>query len=255
MRVVDLDRDMSDVIPTATTVESEFLFQRMTDATLDALPARPNAKLLDSAAGIGQDARALAARGAIAFAAEPSKRMMALAELSDDKAEPPSGTLLRVRAWSESLPFRKGSFDGVFCKGALDHFDDPGLCIQEMARVAGSDGRVVLTVANFGALGCRWARFRDRNESTPHVWGRRHYDVPSDHYTRYDLKLLKKQAGEHIIIDTEIGVSLLWGISGWARFLARFEGMSERLLHFADSIARRFPSLADVVVIAGRPRN
>ena len=36
MRVVDLDRDMRDVIPTGTSRDSEFLFQRMTDLTLDA---------------------------------------------------------------------------------------------------------------------------------------------------------------------------------------------------------------------------
>ena len=60
MRVVDLDHDMSDVIPEGTSVESEFLFRRMEEATFAALRCEPHARVLDSAAGIGQDDRELA---------------------------------------------------------------------------------------------------------------------------------------------------------------------------------------------------
>ena len=57
VRVVDLDRDMSDVIPTGATRDSEFLFARMTSATLDATKPGPGRRILDVASGFGQDAR------------------------------------------------------------------------------------------------------------------------------------------------------------------------------------------------------
>ena len=58
MRVVDLDRDMRDVIPTGTSRDSEYLFDRMTFRTLDLAAAGPGRTVLDVASGLGQDARA-----------------------------------------------------------------------------------------------------------------------------------------------------------------------------------------------------
>ncbi len=79
MRVVDLDRDMRDVVPTGTTRDSDFLFRRMTESTLgQARPGR-GTRILDVASGFGQDAAALAAEGAWVVGAEPSARMSALA--------------------------------------------------------------------------------------------------------------------------------------------------------------------------------
>ena len=69
MRVVDLDRDMSDVIPTGLSPDSEFLFARMTEATLDATCAYPHTRILDVASGVGQDSVELARTGARVVAA------------------------------------------------------------------------------------------------------------------------------------------------------------------------------------------
>ncbi|MCZ6570460.1 MAG: methyltransferase domain-containing protein, partial [Deltaproteobacteria bacterium] len=253
MRVVDLDRDMSDVIPTATSVDSEFLFQRMEDATLNALLARPGARVLDCASGVGQDDRRLAKEGIWAVGSEPSARMMALARVQD--AERPA-EVQRVRAWSEVLPFRTDSFDGAFCKGALDHFDDPLGCVREMARVTRPQGRVVLAVANFDSLGCRLARLRDRFQRGRNTKGRRHYDVPSDHFTRYDPQLLREQLQSYLALEEWTGVSLLWGVRAWAALLGRVpRAWAERLLRLADRVAQRLPALADVIVVAGCPRS
>ncbi len=255
MRVVDLDHDMSDVIPTATSIDSDFLFQRMEDATLDALRARPGTRMLDCAAGVGQDGRRLANEGVWAVGTEPSQRMMALAQLQDaeHRAER-AGAVQRVRAWTEVLPFRQDCFDGAFCKGALDHFDDPVGCVREMARVTALQGRVVLAVANFDSLGCRLARLRDRFGRGRDSAGRRHYDVPSDHFTRYDPQLLREQVKPYISVEDWTGVSLLWGVPTWAALLDRLpKAWAERLLRLADAVAQRFPALADVIVVAGRP--
>ncbi|HTO05752.1 MAG TPA: class I SAM-dependent methyltransferase [Myxococcota bacterium] len=256
MRAVDLDRDMTHVIPTGTTRDSEFLFRRMEALTLAATGLRPGGRVLDSAAGLGQDSRALARTGASAVCAEPSHRMLELAKLVAAK-EPPTapGRVAWARAWSESLPFRSGAFDAAFCKGALDHFDDPERCIAELARVTRADGRVVLAVANFESLGCRLQRSAERLRRRAAKPGRRTYHVPSDHFTRYDSALLRSQVGRFVKIESISGTSLFWGVRRWARLLARLpESWANLLLRAADAVAARFPGLADVIVIAGRPR-
>ncbi len=257
MRVVDLDRDMSDVIPTGATRDSQFLFERMTQATLDATGAAPGRRVLDVASGFGQDAIALRARGADVIGAEPSARMSAWAQLVSAKSDGPVPHW--VRGWSDALPFADGSFDAVYCKGALDHFDRPALAIAEMARVTKPDGRVVLAVANFDSFACRAARALDQlregllRREPRH--GRRHYDVPADHFTRYELGLLRAEAERALVLDRLSGISLAWGLASWTRFVERLpEALARFALRGADAIARLAPGLADVILIVGRPR-
>jgi SAM-dependent methyltransferase len=257
VRVVDLDRDMSDVIPTGTTRDSTFLFGRMTEATLDAAAPAPGRRILDVASGFGQDALALRRRGALVVGAEPSLRMTAWARL--ESAKEPALAPHWVRGWSDALPFADASFDGVVCKGALDHFDRPERAIAEMARVARPNGRVVLAVANFGSLSCRLARladgFRERVAGRPRARGRRHYDVPADHFTRYDLARVRAHAERVLRLERARGVSLGWGLPGWARLAERLPApLAEALLRAGDALARLVPALADVVVLVGRPR-
>jgi SAM-dependent methyltransferase len=163
-----------------------------------------------------------------------------------------------VRAWSDALPFASGSFDAVICKGSLDHFDRPRAAIAEMARVARPAGRVVLAIANFESAACRAARGLDAlregwlGRELPR--GRRHYDVPHDHFTRYELALMREQAGEWLDLELVEGVSLAWGLPGWSRAVGRLPAAAAQgVLQALDGLARRLPSLADVVILAGRP--
>ncbi len=257
VRVVDLDRDMSDVIPTGTTRDSQYLFDRMTERTLALAEAAPGRSILDCASGFGQDALTLAGRGARVVGAEPSARMTGWARLVSARAEGPVPAW--VRAWSHRLPFADGTFDAVVCKGALDHFDRPSRAIAEMARVTRPGGRVVLAIANFESLACRAARALDDlqegflGRKLPR--GRRHYDVPADHFTRYDLRLMQEQAGSSLEIDRVEGLSLLWGLPYWTRTVERLpEASAFRLLRGVDRLAARVPQLSDVVILAGRPR-
>lgn len=248
---------MRDVIPTGTTRDSEFLFARMTERALSLCRVGPGRRVLDVASGVGQDANALAARGAFAVAAEPSARMLGLARLvaPSDRSRCAFG----VRGWADALPFATGSFDAVLCKGAIDHFDAPLAAIGEMARVTRLDGRVVLAIANFDSLACRAARRIDTLRETwlahPPRPGRRHYDVPHDHFTRYDLGLMREQAEAHLRLDDVVGVSLCWGLPGWSRALSRLPELAARAaLAAVDQLAARWAGAADVVVLAGRPR-
>lgn len=257
MRVVDLDRDMSDVIPTGLTPDSEFLFDRMTRLTLDGTGARPGHLILDVASGVGQDAIALAARGARVIGVEPSSRMTGMARLfaADETGPMPAF----VRGWSDRLPFATGTFDATICKGAMDHFDAPHRAIAEMARVTRTDGRVVLAIANFESLACRVGRalddWREDWLHRPPLRERRGYDAPSDHFTRYELDLIREQAEASLFVEQLRGVSLGWGMPGWSRLTARLPGPVARAAVAAlDRIACQRPALSDVIVLVGRPR-
>jgi SAM-dependent methyltransferase len=257
MRVVDLDRDMSDVIPTGMTPDSEFLFDRMTQVTLDRTLPGPGKLILDCASGVGQDAIALAARGATAVGAEPSKRMTGMAQLfaADKKGPMPSW----VRGWSDDLPFADESFDAALCKGAMDHFDRPEKAIAEMARVTKRDGKVVLAIANFESLACRAGRalddFRQDTLGWEPIRARRGYDAPSDHFTRYEVDLIKEQASASLEIESVEGISMGWGMPGWSKLMARVpRALAMPSVRVMDVIGQRYPTLSDVIVLVGRPR-
>jgi SAM-dependent methyltransferase len=260
MRVVDLDRDMSDVIPTGMSPDSEFLFARMTEVTLWATCADPGRLILDVASGVGQDSVALVRDGAYVVGAEPSARMTAMAEAFsgaslEDGDDKPSW----VRGWADALPFEDQSFDAAFCKGAMDHFDDPESAIAEMARVTKRDGRVVLAIANFDSLACRVTRavdrFREDWLGLGPLRGRRGYDTPSDHFTRYELDLMCEQAGKHVEVQTVQGISIGWGLPGWATLVCHLpRPIAMLMLRGLDAVARQWPTLSDVIVVVGRPR-
>jgi SAM-dependent methyltransferase len=272
MRVVDLDRDMSDVIPTGMTPDSEYLFQRMTDATLDATLPGPGRLVLDVASGVGQDSIALAERGARVVGAEPSRRMTGMATLfaadrrkakdeSKDKNEAKANGAATpdwVRGWSSALPFATGSFDACFCKGAMDHFDAPEDAISEMARVTKTHGRVVLAIANFESLACRSGRLLDDLRQDVLGWPptrvRRGYDAPSDHFTRYEIDLIREQAERSLVVESVEGISMGWGMPGWSELMAAVPSpVSGSAVRGMDWLARQAPSLSDVIVLVGRP--
>jgi SAM-dependent methyltransferase len=260
MRVVDLDRDMSDVIPVGLSPDSEFLFARMTEVTLLATCADVGRRVLDVASGVGQDSVALAREGALVVGAEPSARMTAMAEaFGSERIAPGAARPVWVRGWADALPFGDDAFDASFCKGAIDHFDDPESAIREMARVTRRDGRVVLAIANFDSLACRVTRAVDAIRQDwlglPPLRGRRGYDTPSDHFTRYEIELMREQASRYVEVETLQGVSIGWGMPGWSSLATHLPGWLARpLLRGLDAIARQWPSLADVVVVVGRPR-
>jgi len=257
VRVVDLDRDMRDVIPTGTSRDSEFLFSRMTETTLGRTRPGPGRRILDVATGLGQDAAWLAAQGACVVGLEPSQRMSQLARMATASGSSPGPSF--VRGWGDVLPFASASFDAVVCKGSLDHFDRPRAALAEMARVARPDGRVVVAIANFESAACRisraWDGFREGWLGRELPRGRRHYDVPHDHFTRYQLELMREQMGAVVELECVEGISLAWGLPGWSRVVERLPGFAaDAALQALDAVAGRLPVLADVLVLAGPPR-
>ena len=240
-----------------TSRDSEFLFGRRTDATLDRTRPGPGRRILDVATGLGQDAAQLAAQGACVVGLEPSQRMSRLARVTAASGHGPGPAF--VRGWGDALPFATASFDAVLCKGSLDHFDRPRAALSEMARVARPDGRVVVAIANFESAACRisrgWDGFREGWLGRELPRGRRHYDVPHDHFTRYALGLMREQMSEVVELECVEGISLAWGLPGWSRVVERMPGFAaDAALQALDAVAARLPALADILVLAGPPR-
>ena len=85
MRVVDIDRDMSDVIPTGTTRDSQYLFDRMTERTLFHAAPAAGRRVLDVASGFGQDTSVARAAWRDRRRRRASRRMLGWAQLVDAK--------------------------------------------------------------------------------------------------------------------------------------------------------------------------
>lgn len=47
-----------------------------------------------------------------------------------------------------AVPFRSGTFDGVYSMGTVEHFQETEAAVAEIARTCGTDGRVILGVPN-----------------------------------------------------------------------------------------------------------
>ena len=73
--------------------------------------------------------------------------------------------------------------------------------------------------------------------------------------TRYELPLMREQLSAVTHLEVVEGISLAWGMPGWTRWVGRLPAAAaQRALATLDWVAQRVPSLADVVVLAGRPR-
>ena len=105
-----------------------------------ALAARPSgARVLDVAAGTGNVARELLARGAEHVTAlDLSLPMLAVG------AARGGGSISWVNGDAQRLPFPDASFDAVTISFGLRNLADPEAALREFARVTRADGRLVV---------------------------------------------------------------------------------------------------------------
>lgn len=251
---VNLEWDDSDVLPAVLSPDTEFVFRRMTEETLKAAGAPAPQRVLDVGCGRAIDAAALAREGGVLFGCEPSRVMLRKAR---EGLQNSGTTVSLVSSLAERLPFAAGIFHRVVCKGAIDHFLNPGQAVAEMSRVASPNGRVVISVANFESLSCfvaRWAdrlirRIRGRGIRPPRIW-----EIPRDHTHKFDHAAILATAGRHLRIESVRGISLLWGFPRWSRVLERTpRAAASVLLGCLDRIARRRPEWSDVLIVVGSP--
>jgi SAM-dependent methyltransferase len=252
----DFEWDDGDIFPAVVYPDAEFLFRRMNEVTLESVDARQGETILDIGCGRGIDGVEMANKGALVIGLEPSNVMIRHARnhISQDGA-----SMSLVQGVGEHLPFQLQSVDKVVCKGALDHFPDPAMVMEQIALVLGAEGKAVIAVANFESLGFRLGKM---------VWwlrkvfgfkaseGRMLWEVPEDHTYKFDYSLLSRLVKSYLKVEQAIGVSLLFGLPWWGIFLAKCpKAMSLGILNSLDGVARRLPSLGDVVILRCRPKS
>ena len=105
-------------------------------------PLDSNMIVLDVACGAGHGAEPVAARVRQLVGIDLTPALLTLGAQRLDN-EGVSNVLLQVGN-AQELPFVDESFDIVFCRSSLHHFDNPQGAVAEMVRVCRVDGRIVL---------------------------------------------------------------------------------------------------------------
>jgi SAM-dependent methyltransferase len=138
------------------------------DAVLDGLALPAGLRILDAGCGSGRNMVALARRGAVT-GVELATASLRVARERDVGAVVP-GSL------DEPLPFGDGAFELAVALDVLEHVEDDGAALRELARVTAPGGRLLVTVPQYGWL-----------------WGE--HDVLAHHHRRYTRALLLGRAG------------------------------------------------------------
>jgi len=98
--------------------------------------------VLDVACGAGHAAEQVAphVREVVGIDLTPALLAIGAARLRDSGVR----NVLLQEGNAQHLPFADKTFDVVFCRSSLHHFDDPRRAVAEMQRVCRPDGRIVL---------------------------------------------------------------------------------------------------------------
>ena len=254
---IDTSWDDQEIVLSKMTPDTKFLFDRMTQATIDAVQAGPGEEILELACGRAVDAFQLALKGACVFGLDPSDKMLkkALEWVEPGKNHP----VILLRSLAESLPFPDQSFDKLVCKGSIDHFADIDASLKEMQRVLKPDGNLIISVANFESLSCKLARAYDwfyeklkKRKRTEHP----SWLPPDDHNFKFDYKFLIQKLKPLFEINSIQGLSLLWCFPYWGATLEKLKpDTAQKILKALDKIANLVPSLSDVLVVSARRKS
>ncbi len=247
-----LEDFLEDTIPPVGHIDTEIFFRRVTEETLGCIRPEYGPLVLDTASGMGIDSCILSSRGFEVVALEPMGKMVGYSLHHHGKEGQYS---MHLRGYAEEMPLRDECLDQVLCKGSLDHFVDPRAALAEMRRVLKPGGRFVVAAANYDSLSCYFSRLNYavlRLTRGPMLPGapRPHHEIPTDHYTRFNAKVLRRMVREYFEVRREIGIGILWGTPClnilWDRMSPR---RVEKILNIIYDAARRLPFLADMIVL------
>lgn len=251
---VDTDYQLEHFVSGPLLPDLEYLYRRISDATVETVAERPPGRVLDVGSGASREMARLAGLGWDAFAVDPSAHMLGVSQLVGEETKAP---VTLVRAIGERLPFADGSLDVVSCQAALDHFADRHAFMREAARVVKPEGRVIVSLNNFEGLACRLGRLLHplaRTSRLHHCADWPCWEIPADHTFKGDWQVVRDLGGAGLVLERAFGISLLCMFYGWGQLLRRLPGgVSQRLLDLADRIARGRPSWSDVIVSVWRP--
>ena len=251
----DLEWDDGQLFPEIVYPDAEFLLLRMNKVTVEVVNPVEGERILDIGCGRCIDAAELAKRSAAVVGLEPSPVMI---KHASEHIFENGGNMCLVRGVGEHVPFRAQSMDKVVCKGALDHFPDPTMVMEQIALVLRPGGKTIIAIANFESLGFKlgraiwWCRKKLGFKASV---GRMLWEVPEDHTYKFDYSSLRRLLETCFEVEQASGVSLLFGIPWWGMFLAKLpKKISLAILNSLDKVARYFPSLSDVVVLRCRAK-
>jgi SAM-dependent methyltransferase len=249
----DIEWDDGQLFPKVIYPDADFILRRMNEATLGSVSPVQGEVILDIGCGRGIDGVELAKKGAVVIGLEPSHTMI---KHASDHISENGVNMSLIRGLGEYVPLRAQSVDKVVCKGALDHFPDPSMVMEQIAMVLRPGGKAIIAIANFESLGFKLGRtvwwFR-KNLGFKAPTGRMLWEVPEDHTYKFDYSSLRRLADKCLEVEKASGVSLLFGLPWWGMFLAKLpRNISLAVLRSLDKVARHFPSLSDVVVLRCR---
>ena len=248
----DLDYSVHD-FEVSPFRDSRFLFGRTEELMLREAGVKEG-RTLDVACGVGRLVAELRERGSESWGLEPSREMSGVSRWLF-----PAERVVLVRGIAEALPFRDGSFDRVICQGSLDHFVDPHVFMREAGRILRPDGRAIIALANYESLSCRLGRLHQRLAQAllrrPRPAHRLYWQPPPDHHHKGELSFVRRLGGRELWLERCYGISLLWLLPGWGRWLELLpDFLADALLAALDRVAYRTPPLADMIVSVWRPR-
>lgn len=219
---IDLSWNDSDVLPDKLRPDVDFLFSRMSQATIQMVDPKPGESILDIGCGRAMDIVALSKFGATVIGVEPSSVMLEYARQSLKSDGNKTGVL---QAIAESIPIAQGSIDKIVCKGALDHFADPERAIRQMAAAIKPGGTAVIAIANFESLGFKIGAliFKIRKLlGIPNPYKRLPWQIPPDHTMKFDYNILVSMTRKYMRVQKILGVSMLCSMPGWGDMLSSF---------------------------------
>lgn len=142
------------------------------------LGVRPGDRVLDIGCGAGRHSYEVLRRGGHAVALDLSdsdlKDVRAMFDaMRNEGHAAPGGRGEVVNGDALDLPFADATFDRVIASEVLEHIDDDGLAMAEIARVTRPGGTVAVTVPRAGQEVVCWALSRE------------YHDVPGGHVRIY----------------------------------------------------------------------
>jgi SAM-dependent methyltransferase len=250
MNRIDLAWDDSDVLPDKLRPDVEFLFRRMNEATVEMVSPGRTERILDVGCGRAIDIVNMSKSGAILIGLEPSFVMLAHARESLKLDGQNTAVLQGI---GESIPVIPGSMDKVVCKGALDHFADPGKALEQMSVAIKPLGSVVIAIANFESLGFKIGKFVfwcRKLMGIRNPYKRLPWQLPPDHTVKFDYGLTLQMVKEHMNVQKVVGISMLCSMPGWGDMLAKLpRNASDFVLKTLDAVSRLLPCISDVLVV------
>ncbi len=142
----DVDATASDkILRCLGTLQTMEAVRSYKARALELMDLHPDSSALDVACGLGDDVAALKSHCRRAVGLDRSATLLALAETRHPDCE-------FGQADASALPFPDETFDAVRIDRSLQHIDQPGRVIQEMARVTRRGGVVLCAEPDWGTF-------------------------------------------------------------------------------------------------------